>query len=161
MLEYGVMQDGVLATKYTRTDADGGFTDFKLWSRDADIRFDNDGSYNYSKATLSVFIPSTNTFSEGGLINQVEIILADESGDDDGSEGGPGFWCCWIIESITDIQLDTWTTLEFDFTGDLDEEAAQWGIRDDMDLVIIRFGGSGHAAPGEIYYSDFKFVTAN
>lgn len=159
VVEYGVMQDGVTATKYTRTDADGGFTDLKVYSRDSDIRFDNDGTYDYSIAEVSVYIPSSNVFADGGLQNQLEIILADESGDDNGANGGPGFWCCWVIESQTDIALDQWVTLRFDFTGDLDDADAQWGIRDDMDLVILRFGGSGHGGAGEIYYSDFKFVT--
>ena len=158
VLDYGVTQGGVTATKFTRTDADGGFTDLKLYSRDSDIRFDDDGTYDYSKATIDVFIPSSNTFAAGGLVNMLEVILADESGDDNGANGGPGFWCCWAIESQTDIALDQWVTLTFDFTGDLDDPDAQWGIRDDMDLVILRFGGSGHPEGGEIYYSDFKFI---
>ncbi len=158
IVEYGIEIDGVTATKFTRTDADGGFTDLKLYSRDSDIRFDADGTYDYSIAQVNVYIPSSNTFVEGGLQNQLEVILADESGDDNGANGGPGFWCCWVIESQTDIALDQWVTLKFDFTGDLDEPEAQWGIRDDMDLVILRFGGSGHPGGGDIYYSDFKFV---
>lgn len=157
IVEYGVEQDGVTATKVTRTDADGGFTDFKLWSRDADIRFDDNGTYDHSVAKIDVYIPSSNTFADGGLQNQVTIKLADESGDDDGAEGGPGFWCCWVTLDVTDIALDEWVSLEFDFTGMLDDEAAASGVRDDIDLVIIEFGGSGHPNAGEIYYSNFRF----
>ena len=114
VVEYGVMQGGETCTKYTRTDADGGFTDFKIFSRDADIRFDVDGTYDYSKAQIDVFIPSTNDFS-GALANQIEIILADESGDDDGNEGGPGFWCCWVIGSETDIAPGSMGNINFRF----------------------------------------------
>jgi len=160
-VEYGVEMAGVTATRYTRTDADGGFTDFKLWSRDSDIRFDDGGTYTCAKAVMDIFIPSSNAFAENGLQNQVEVILADESGDDDGGEGGPGFWCCWQIESITDIPLDTWTTLEFDFTGDLDDENAASGVRDDIDLIIIRPGGSGHGDSGEFYMSNFRIENVN
>ena len=156
VLEYGVMQDGVTCTKYTRTDADGGFTDFKLWSRDADIRFDDCDNYTFSKAVVDVYIPSSNDFS-GSLANQVMVKLADESGDDDGGEGGPGFWCCWTTLAQTDIALDTWTTLTFDFTNQLDDAEAACGIRDDIDLVILEFGGSGHGESGEIFYSNFRF----
>ena len=157
IVTYGVMQDGETCTQFTRTDADGGFTDYKLFSRDADIRFDDAGMYTFSKAQIDVYIPSTNDFG-GDLVNQVEIILADESGDDDGQEGGPGFWCCWQIESIEDTPLDSWQTLTFDFTGDLDDMDAASGIRDDIDLIIIRFGGSGHTAGGDFYMKNFKFI---
>ena len=97
VVDYGVMQDGVTATRFTRTDADGGFTDLKIYSRDADIRFDDNGTYDYSKATVQVYIPSSNAFQAGGLQNQLEVILADESEDDNGANGGPGFWCCWSV----------------------------------------------------------------
>ena len=62
------------------------------------------------------------------------------------------------LESQTDIELDKWVTLTFDFTGKIDDPDAPNGIRDDIDLIILRFGGSGHPDDGEIYYSDFKFI---
>ena len=154
---YGVEVAGETCTQLDRIEANGNdFQDFKLVSTDADIRFDTDGTYDFSKASIQVYMPSSNTY--GDLTNQVEIILADESGDDDGAEGGPGFWCCWTILSQENIDLDTWTTLEFDFTGVIDDMDAQWGIRDDIDMIIIRLGGSGHPAGGTFYVKDFKFI---
>jgi len=156
IIDYGQSIDGVDCTKYTRTDADGGFTDFKLWSRDADIRFDDCGTYTFSKAVVDVYVPSSNDFS-GALANQLVVKLADESGDDDGGEGGPGFWCCWVTAVQSDLPLDTWTTVTLDFTGALDDADANCGIRDDIDLVILEFGGSNHGESGEVYYSNFRF----
>jgi len=153
----GVMMGGELCMQYDRTEADGGFTDYKLWSRDADIRFDDAGSPGNMIASVDVFIPSSNDFS-GALANQVEVILADESGDDDGGEGGPGFWCCWALLSQENIATDEWVTLTFDFTGQLEDSNAANGYRDDIDLVILRMGGSGHPEAGTFFAKDFKFI---
>ncbi|MEL6534030.1 MAG: PKD domain-containing protein [Bacteroidota bacterium] len=151
IVEYGVTMDGVVCTKVTRTDADGGFTDFKLISSDADIRFDDGGTYTFSKAQVDVYIPSTNAFTDN-LLNQVMVKLADQSfmlGN---------FWQNWNTLAQIDIALDQWVTLTFDFTNMLDDADAPAGIRDNVDLIILEFGGSGHGESGEIYYSDFKFI---
>ena len=154
---YGDMIGGETCTKFTRTDADGGFTDFKMWSTDSDIRLDVNGTYDCSMAQLDVYIPSSNDFS-GALANQVEIILGDESGLGSGQPGSPGFWTDWVLESQENIALDQWVTLTFDFTGDLDDMNAASGVRDNMDLVVIRLGGSNHPESGVFYMKDFKFV---
>ncbi|HAA14118.1 MAG TPA: hypothetical protein DCE41_21460 [Cytophagales bacterium] len=151
IVEYGVEFEGVTCTKVTRTDADGGFTDFKLISNDADIRFDDNGTYDFSKAQVDVYIPGDNAFSEN-LLNQVIVKLADQSfmlGN---------FWQNWSTETIADIETDKWVTLTFDFTDKLADENAAAGIRDNVDMVILEFGGSGHGESGVIYYSDFKFI---
>ncbi len=149
ILEYDQSIDGVACTKYTRTDADGGFTDLKLWSRDADILFDDCGTYTFSKATVDVYVPSTNDFN-GALANQLIIKLGDASEDQE-------FWCCWTTATESDLPLDTWTTVTLDFAGALDDTSVACGVRNDIDLVILEFGGAGHAESGEVYYSDFRF----
>ena len=162
---YGVEIGGETGTQLDRI-ADNGneFQDFKLVSTDADIRFDDCGTFDYAVASIDVYVPSSNDFSV--FTNQVEIILADESGLDNGAEGGPGFWTDWeLLTTKTDIPLDQWVNLTFDFsvpdgdTGmDLNAVDAQCGIRDNIDLVIIRVGGSAHGAGGTYYVKDFKFI---
>ncbi len=157
-VEYGVEIEGELCAKYTRTDVQNGFTDYKIWSRDADIRFDVDGEYQCAIAQIDVYVPSSNDFS-GNLINALGIALGDESEDDDTTEGGPGMWCCWAFIEKLDMPLDEWVTLSFDFRDLLIDGSAPNGIRDDIDVIVIRPGGTGHDESGVFYLKDFKFVS--
>ena len=162
----GVEIDGKVCTQLDRIAANGNdFQDYKFVSTDADIRFDVDGAYTAAKASVEVYMPSSNDYTSG-LTNQVEVILADESGLDNGAEGGPGFWTDWELLTTKDaLPTDQWVTITFDFsipdgdTGmDMTDENAQHGIRDNIDLVILRLGGSGHGAGGTFYVRDFKFI---
>ena len=155
---YGVMMDGEVCTQMDRVAANGNqFQDFKLLSKDADIRFDDNGAYDYATASVDVYIPSSNDFSV--LTNQVEVILADAS---ELSE----FWTDWeLLTTTSDIELDKWVTITLDFstpdgtTGmDMTDPEAAAGVRDNIDMIILRLGGSAHEAGGTFYVKDFKFI---
>lgn len=159
-ITYGVSVGGRLATEFVRTDANNGVSELRLASTDADIRFDNNGIYEYAKAVIDVYIPSTNDFS-GSLENLFEIILGDQSGMGPDANGqcldGSCWWNRGVYMEARDIPLDQWVTLEFDLTRRLDDLDAPFGIRDNIDLVILKFGGSLHFDFGTIYLSNFRF----
>lgn len=127
----------------------GGFEDFKFQPQPQNIDFSE-----FHKFKLDVFVPSSNDFT-GTLVPQVELILHDNN---DGN-----FWQRWTIITvpIDAADFDKWITLDFDGTN-----AVSTGVvglpqiplteNGNYNNYTIRFGGSGHNAPGEYYAKDFR-----
>ena len=120
----------------------GGFEDFKFQPQAEAIDFST-----YNKFRVDVYIPSSNDFS-GPLTPTVELILHDNVDSN--------FWQRWTLIEQTITEFDTWVTLEFDGS---DAAAIDTGIllpaSTTYDNFTLRFGGSGHPAPGEFFVKDF------
>lgn len=113
------------------------FADLKF-QQEHDVQFDN-----FETVSIDIYFPSTNTYSEGGLTQRVDIFLADASQDAE-------FWTTWelyVDESIT--AQDEWVTVTFDLGTALE--------RDDIDLIGLKIGGENHAVDGTFYIRNFKF----
>lgn len=113
---------------------------------DYDIQFDN-----FTTFSIDVFIPSTNTYSEGGLTKNIQIWIADASQTQE-------FWTSWVQYDVAleDIVTDQWKT----YTFQLESPSAGTGTpktRQDLDLVGLVIGGSNHFVDGTFYIRNFKF----
>ena len=109
-----------------------------------------DFTAGHRKVSLEVYMPSTNDFS-GDLVNVVRIRFIDQS-------QYASFWEHYIQLEETNLPLDTWVTLEFDFTTPLADGAAE-DPPNSPDGVMIEFGEVNHIAGGELYVRDFKMIT--
>lgn len=111
-----------------------------------DCQFDN-----FTTISIDVYIPSTNTYSEGGLTKNIQLWIADASQTME-------FWNSWVQYdvNIDDIVVDQWKT----YTFNLESPTAGQGTpktREDLDLVGMVIGGSGHTVDGTFYIRNFKF----
>ncbi|MDY0343189.1 MAG: PKD domain-containing protein [Lentimicrobium sp.] len=111
-----------------------------------DCQFDN-----FTTVSIDVYIPSTNTYSEGGLTKNIQLWIADASQTME-------FWNSWVQYDvdIADIVVDQWKT----YTFNLESPTAGQGTpktRTDLDLVGMVIGGSGHTVDGTFYIRNFKF----
>jgi len=113
---------------------------------DFDIQFDN-----FTSFSIDVYIPSSNTYSEGGLTTGIQLWIADFSQTQE-------FWGSWVQYDVdpTTIPMDEWKTYTFDL------ETPSTGVgtpktRTDLDLVGLVIGGSGHAVDGTFYIRNFRF----
>jgi hypothetical protein len=111
-----------------------------------DCQFDN-----FTTVSIDVYIPGTNTYSEGGLTKNIQLWIADASQTME-------FWNSWVQYDvdISDIVADQWKT----YTFDLESPTAGQGTpktRTDLDLVGLVIGGSGHTVDGTFYIRNFKF----
>jgi len=104
-----------------------------------DINFDN-----FAQVSVDVYIPSTNTYSTGGLAQAVQLWIADASEDAE-------FWNTWEIYNVdpADIVVDQWKT----YTWPLDGAKT----RADLDLVGMVLGGSNHTVDGTFFVRNLRF----
>lgn len=121
------------------------YADLKF-AQEFDIQFDN-----FTSFSIDVYIPSSNTFEEGGLTKGIQIWIADLSQTQE-------FWNSWVQYDVDPetIPLDEWKT----YTFDLETPSAGTGTpktRTDLDLVGLVIGGSGHAVDGTFYIRNFRF----
>ncbi|MBT3243088.1 MAG: PKD domain-containing protein [Bacteroidetes bacterium] len=121
------------------------FSDLKF-QMDFDIQFDN-----FTSFSIEVYIPSSNTFEEGGLTKNIQLWIADFSQTQE-------FWGSWVQYDVDpeSIPVDTWKT----YTFQLESPSAGTGTpktRTDLDLVGLVIGGSNHVIDGTFYIRNFKF----
>ena len=134
---------GAKVGKYQRGTEQYADLKFQL---DYDCQFDN-----FTKVSIDVYIPGTNTYSEGGLTKNIQLWIADASQTME-------FWTSWVQYDvdINDIVVDQWKT----YTFNLESPTAGQGTpktRVDLDLVGMVIGGSGHSVDGAFYIRNFKF----
>ncbi len=102
---------------------------------------------------LKVYIPSGNDWTTEGepagdwitnknLLPQLAVKLQDSS------LGGNAYTTQTEIIK-TNLEMDKWIELEFDFSGAAD--------REDYNKIVIQFGAEGHSVPGLFYMDDFYF----
>ncbi|MEA1878197.1 MAG: PKD domain-containing protein [Bacteroidota bacterium] len=121
------------------------YADLKF-QMDFDIQFDN-----FTSFSIDIYIPSSNTFVDGGLTKTIQLWIADQSQTQN-------FWESWVqydVDAET-IVLDAWKT----YTFDLETPTTGSGTpktRTDLDLVGLVIGGSGHTADGTFYIRNFTF----
>lgn len=105
------------------------------------------------KIRLKVFIPSYNNYTtentvagdwiiEKRLRPQVAIKLQN-------NELGGNAWSTQSEIIKSDLGLDKWLELEFDFSGVKD--------RKDFDKIVIQFGSEGQSGAGFFFFDDFVF----
>lgn len=121
------------------------YADLKF-AMDFDIQFDN-----FTTVSIDVYIPSSNTYEEGGLTKGIQLWIADMSQTQE-------FWTSWCQYDVDPetIPLDEWKT----YTFDLETPSAGVGTpktRTDLDLVGLVIGGSGHAVDGTFYIRNLRF----
>lgn len=114
------------------------FSDLKF-QLDNDINFDN-----FTQVSIDVYIPSTNTYSVGGLAQAVQLWIADASEDTE-------FWLTWeqYDANPADIVVDQWKTYTWPLGGAL--------TRNDLDLVGLVIGGSNHTVDGTFFVRNLRF----
>jgi len=121
------------------------YADLKF-QQEFDIQFDNFNAFK-----IDVYLPSTNTYSEGGLTKNIQVWIADQSQTQE-------FWNSWVQYDVPveTIPLDEWKT----YTFDLETPSAGTGTpktRVDLDLVGLVIGGSNHLVDGTFYVRNFTF----
>ncbi len=99
---------------------------------------------NFDSVSIDVYLPSTNTYSEGGLAKAIQFWIADASQTEQ-------FWNNWVQFDVeaANIELDKWKTYTFHLGDAL--------TRNELDLVGLVVGGSNHAVDGEFYIRNFIF----
>jgi len=111
-----------------------------------DIQFDN-----FTTISVDVYIPSSNTYAEGGLTKTIQLWIADFSQTQN-------FWESWVQYDVdpATIPTDEWKT----YTFDLETPSTGTGTpktRTDLDLVGLAIGGSGHTIDGTFYIRNLTF----
>lgn len=114
--------------------------------QDFDIQFDN-----FTTVSIDVYVPSTNTYSEGGLTTGIQLWIADFSQTQE-------FWGSWVQYDVdpADIVIDEWKTYTFDLESPTSGEGTP-KTRTDLDLVGLAIGGAGHAVDGTFYVRNLVF----
>ncbi len=121
------------------------YSDLKF-QMDFDIQFDN-----FTSFSIDIYIPSSNTYADGGLQKAIQLWIADASQTQN-------FWESWVQYDVdpATIPTDEWKT----YTFDLETPSTGSGTpktRTDLDLVGLVIGGSGHAVDGTFYIRNFRF----
>ena len=114
---------------------------------DFNIQFDN-----FTTVSIDVYVPSSNTYSEDGLNKSIMIYIADASRTQN-------FWESWVqflVES-DDVTEDEWVTYTFDLDSPTEGSVGTPLTREDLDLIGLAIGGSGHTVDGTFYIRNFKF----
>jgi hypothetical protein len=101
--------------------------------------------------SIDIYIPSSNTYADGGLQKAIQLWIADASQTQN-------FWESWVQYDVdpATIPTDEWKT----YTFDLETPSTGSGTpktRTDLDLVGLVIGGSGHAVDGTFYIRNFRF----
>jgi len=130
--------------EYVRGTSDA-YADLKF-KMDYDIQFDN-----FTKFSIDVYIPSSNTYSEGGLTKDIWVFIADASQTQN-------FWESWVEFYVdpTTIVTDEWKTYTFELNSPTGGNGTPL-TRDDLDLIGLKIGGEGHNVDGTFYIRNFKF----
>jgi PKD repeat protein len=151
-VDYSANIGGHNATKLTKDDTESDrFTNYLFFAGTRpSTRKEIDFSGGHTIVKLDVYFPSTNNFS-GDFKNLVRIRFIDQS-------QFPGnFWEHYVQLEQSNIELDKWVTLTFDFTAAI-AEAASRTPANKPDGVMIEFGDVNHIAGGTIYVKDFRIV---
>jgi hypothetical protein len=122
------------------------FADLKF-QMDFNIQFDN-----FTSFSIDVYIPSTNTYTEGGLTKGIQIWIAD-------AHTTQNFWESWV-QYVVDpaiIVTDEWKTYTFDLDSPSEGSTGNPLTREDLDLIGLVIGGSNHNVDGTFYIRNFKF----
>lgn len=111
-----------------------------------DCQFDN-----FTTVSIDVYVPSTNTYSEGGLTKGIVLWIADASQTQE-------FWTSWVEYDVdpTTVPMDEWKT----YTFQLESPTSGTGTpktRTDLDLIGLAIGGSGHTVDGTFYVRNLRF----
>ena len=95
-----------------------------------------------NKIRLKVFFPSGNDFTKTPATVSVKL---------QNSLLGGNAWQTQteIVKTLTAVQYNTWTQLEFDFTAIKGQTL--------YDKIVVQLGGEGHQNPGLFYIDDFEF----
>ncbi len=122
------------------------YADLKF-QMDFDIQFDN-----FTSFSIDVYIPSSNTYAEGGLTTGIQLWIADASQTQE-------FWASWVQYDVdpAEIVVDQWKTYTFDLESPSEGSTGTPKTRTDLDLVGLVIGGSGHAVDGTFYIRNFSF----
>jgi PKD repeat protein len=129
--------------EYVRSTTDP-YTDLKF-AMDFDIQFDN-----FTTFSIDVYIPSSNTYSEGGLTKNIQLWIADLSQTQE-------FWGSWAQYDVdvATVVTDEWKTYTFQLATPSVGTSPK--DRTDLDLVGLVIGGAGHNVGGTFYVRNFKF----
>lgn len=153
-VEYGVTIGDATCTKMTRPIGDqwGNYFIRAGTAPNAEDRKEIDFSGGETVVSLDVYMPSSNDYT-AEIQNIVRIRFFDESR----LQGN--FWQEYIELAESDLPLDQWVTLTFDFTTLLADAAAQ-DTPNIPDGVFIEFGEVGTITTSEssVYVKDFKFI---
>ncbi|AZI24488.1 hypothetical protein EA772_03685 [Pedobacter sp. G11] len=95
-----------------------------------------------NKIRLKVFFPSGNDFTKTPATVSVKL---------QNSLLGGNAWQTQteIVKTLTTVQYNTWTQLEFNFSGISAQTL--------YDKIVVQLGGEGHPNPGIFYIDDFEF----
>mgnify|MGYP000026172958 CR=1 FL=1 len=95
-----------------------------------------------NKIRLKVFFPSGNDFTKTPATISVKL---------QNSLLGGNAWQTQteIVKTLTTVQYNTWTQLEFNFSGISAQTL--------YDKIVVQLGGEGHPNPGIFYIDDFEF----
>lgn len=122
------------------------YADLKF-QMDFNIQFDN-----FTTVSLDVYVPSSNTYSEGGLDKSIMIWIADASTTQN-------FWESWVqfLVEPEDVVEDEWVTYTFQLDTPSEGSVGTALSRTDLDLVGLTIGGGGHDVDGIFYIRNFVF----
>ncbi len=119
---------------------------------DLKFQFDFDSQFdNFTSFSIDVYIPSSNTYAEGGLTKAIQLWIADASQTQN-------FWESWVqydVDAAT-IVTDEWKTYTFQLEAPTSGSGTP-KTRTDLDLVGLVIGGSGHGIDGTFYIRNFEF----
>ncbi len=112
-----------------------------------DCQFDN-----FTTVSIDVYVPSSNTYSEGGLTKNIQIWIADASQTEQ-------YWNSWVVYNVdlAEVVTDEWKTYTFQIETPSEGSVGTPKTRQDLDLVGLSIGGSGHTVDGTFYIRNFKF----
>lgn len=98
---------------------------------------------NFTTLSVDVYVPSSNTYSDGGLTTGIQLWWADASQT-------MNFWESWVeyIVAPEDIVIDQWKTYTFPLGDAL--------TRADLDLLGLVIGGSNHSVDGTFFVRNLK-----
>jgi PKD repeat protein len=124
----------------------GQFADLKF-QQEFNIQFDN-----FTTVSIDVYVPSTNTYTEGGLTKDIMIWIADASTTQN-------FWESWVQYLIpaADVVTDEWVTYTFNLDEPSEGSTGHPLNRTDLDLIGLTIGGGDHTVDGVFYIRNFKF----
>lgn len=152
VIAYGVENpdgSGTLVGQFERVATD--FQELQLQTSPVknDINFEN-----LTTISLDIYLPSTNDYS-ATLTRNVVVGFGDTSQTEQ--------WWTGLIqyEAIADdlgLANDEWHTITFELSSpDFSSLDGQTPFdRNDLDMVYIGFGGSGHPVPGTFYIRNFE-----
>ena len=121
------------------------YADLKF-AMDYDIQFDN-----FTTFSIDVYVPSSNTYADGGLTKDIQIFIADASQTQN-------FWESWVEYYVdpSTVPTDEWKTYTFQLNTPTGGHSSAKD-RVDLDMIGLKIGGEGHNVDGTFYVRNFKF----